>query len=175
MATTYAGEVKVQIKSKVVNALDLSTVSDILSDPALSIVQALADGTGSGKAQVHWHDRRSLEATGGADTDALDLAGGVVNAFGTVTFTKIKAILIKMVTATTGLALEIGAGSDPITSLWGASGDVAILGAGGIFLMTSPVDGFALTGGSADKLTITNPSAAAITYDIVVIGEGTIA
>jgi hypothetical protein len=170
MATelTSAG-VKVTATSSFANALDLSTITDTLRLP---VVHSFTDGTGAGKAEITWHDQRTLAAEG---TDNLDLAGGVSHAFGTATFTKVKALVIQNTTTTTGLVLHVGgAASNPISTLTGATNDVIVVGAGGTLVLTAPTDGYVITGGSADVLKVYNPHAeTAVTYDIVVIGEGT--
>jgi hypothetical protein len=132
---------------------------------------ALTDGTGSDQADLLFHDTRS--AAGAAD--ALDLAGVLSNVFGaTVTMVKIKLLVIVNNSTTSGETLKIGAGSNPITSLWGTSGDQIVIGpstsANPAFLaLSSPQDGYAITAGSADKLTI-DPGAATVSYDIWIVG-----
>lgn len=169
MATglTAAG-IKVILTSAFANTLDLSTTTDTLRLP---VTHTLTDGTGALKAEITWHDSRTLA---GQATDNLDLAGGVSHAFGAATFTKIKALFIYNTTATTGLVLQVGgAASNALATLTGATNDVMVVGAGGMLLLTAPTDGYVVTAGTADVLKVYNPSATtAVTYDIVVIGEG---
>ena len=52
-----------------------------------------------------------------------------------------------------------------------AAGDIVNVDPGGIMLLTSPVDGWAVGAGASDVLRIANGAAVnAITYDIVVWG-----
>jgi hypothetical protein len=169
MATVLtAAGIKITATSEFTNALDLSSISDTLRLP---ITHAFTAGTGALKAQITWHDQRTLAAEA---TDSLDLAGGLSHAFGTATFTKIKALLIYNTTATTGIVLHVGgAASNALATLTGAVNDVMVVGAGGSLVLTAPTDGYVVTAGTADILKIYNPSATtALTYDIVVIGEG---
>lgn len=169
MAQSFAGSVKVTLAHQYQNALDLTNVVDSLSK---GYTDAFTDGTGAGKSQVVWHDQRTVATT---STDDLDLAGVLKNAFGTVTFTKITAIFIKMQTNTSGYKLEIGGDAAPVTGLFKDPGDIIYLLAGGMFLWTSPVNALALTGGATDTLQIYNPSGGNVVYDIWIIGEGSIA
>jgi hypothetical protein len=63
------------------------------ADLQLSYSAALATGTGSSQADKVFSDQRTLAASASED---LDLAGGISDALGvTVTFAKVKAIMIK--------------------------------------------------------------------------------
>jgi energy-converting hydrogenase Eha subunit C len=170
MAQSFTGSVKVTLAHQYQNALDLTNVVDSLSK---AYTDSFTDGTGSGKAQVVWHDQRTVATT---TADDIDLAGVLTNAFGTVTFTKIAAILIKMQTETTGYTLEVGGDAiAPLDTLFDDTSDIIVIGAGGMFLITSPVDKMVVTGDTADILQIYNPSGGSVVYDIWVIGEGSIA
>lgn len=165
-----SGGIAVTATAQFKNALDLSSVIDALRLP---LTNAFANGTGKDKAQICYHDEISLLT--GQDT-SLDLAGGVTHAFGTATFTKIKAILIHNKNTTAGHTLQIGGGANCLAAgtLFANVSDIINLGPGGIFLITKPdADGIAVTGGTADVLTISNDSGATIVYDVVIIGEGT--
>jgi len=170
MATELtSANVKVTATSTFSNALDLSTITDTLRLP---IVHAFTNGTGADKAEITWHDQRTLAKE---TADNLDLAGGLSHAFGTATFTKIKALIIQNTSTATGLVLHVGgAASNAVSTLTAATNDVVVVGAGGTLVLTAPTDGYVVTAGSADVLKVYNPHAeTAVTYDIVVIGEGT--
>jgi hypothetical protein len=165
-----SAQLKLVLSSTFQNVLDLDTVSDALSQ----IWQNdLTNGTGANKGQVVWHDERTLAA---GTPESLDLAGALACAFGVITFSKVKLIAIKVVTTTPNYRLEVGgAAANQFINWVGNANDVIIVGAGGLFCLSSPVDGYAVTGGTGDLLKINNPSAGGVTYDIWVVGEGSVA
>lgn len=170
MANTLTGTIQLKPDFSFLNSLDLTTVTDRLQP---IITETYADGTGANKAQVTFHDRRTLATT---TAEELDLAGSLKCAFGTVTFTKIKAMIIRVVTTTAGYRLEVGgAAANAFETFLVAAGDAIKIGAGGTLMLTSPVDGFAVTADTADLLKIYNPSGGEIIYDIILIGEGSVA
>src|SRR5690348_2887891 len=82
---------------------DLSTPQD---DLVLRYEQTFANGTGADQAQIIWHDHRSLSSSA---AESLDLAGGLTHPLGgTVTFSAIKAIIVKGAAGNTG-NLRVGA------------------------------------------------------------------
>jgi hypothetical protein len=176
MAQTLAGTITITPDLSYVNALsDGANITDVLSW-AQAVAETYADGVGANKAQVMYHARRTQAGSSGA-VENLDLAGGLVNGFGTITFTKIKFIWIHVRTLTTAYNLLVGgAASNPVVGLFGdAASDKQKICAGGQWFISSPVDGITVTAGSADILAIDNPSAGAVEYDIVIVGEGSIA
>ena len=86
--------VSLKIDGLALSSLDLSTAQD----PVLvALLSTLANGTGSGQASQVFTDTRTLA---GSATEDLDLAGSLTNAFGTtLTFTKIKAIIVRAAAA----------------------------------------------------------------------------
>ncbi|MCL5105670.1 MAG: hypothetical protein M1133_16380 [Armatimonadetes bacterium] len=170
MGQTLAATLTVRARNTYTNALDLANVVDSFD---MSFSDTLANGAGANQAQVVWHDRRSLLTTA---TEELDLAGALVNAFGTVTFTKIKGIIIDVRTVTTGYRLLIGGAAANAFETWlGAAGDKIRIDAGGMFCLTSPVDGYTVTAGTGDILKIDNPSGGTVEFDIYIIGTGSVA
>lgn len=133
------------------------------------IIQLL-DGSGAGKANKSWYGaNRSIAGSG---TDVLDLAGTLVDAFGaTLTFTKVRAIVI-MPSASNGSTLKMGGGTNPIVSLFNANTEKLVLRPGGLFMLVAPdATGYAVVAATGDNLTISNDSASAATYDILIVGE----
>lgn len=154
----------VKIASILASTLDLAGAKCELAYEK-SVV--LENGTGADQANQVWHDTRTL--TTGA-TETLDLSGSLTNAFGeSVTFTKVKAILIKNKGTTT---LSVGAAvATQFVSPFGSATDLVKIPGGGIFLLTAPdATGFACAGGATDNLKIANAAGASCDYDIVLIG-----
>jgi len=174
MSNAFNSTVRAVVSNNFDNILDLATVRDTL---AISWEQTLTNGDAANKAQVQWHDERTLNA--GA-SESLDLAGALSCAFGVVTFTKIKGIAIRVTTATANYSIQVGGGSDgkgtnAVATLFGAADDVLKIQASGMLLLTAPVDGYAVTAGSGDILRVHNPSAGAVTYQIAIWGTGSVA
>lgn len=130
-----------------------------------------ATGTTDNKFDTVWSDSRTLVAT----TDALDLRGGLTAAIGgaALAFVEVTGIVIVNKATVAASILKVGAGSNPAFSgLFGATGDIIVVPASGMFAWFAPLDGggLATTAGTADILTI-DSVAATISYDIVIIGR----
>lgn len=161
---SFTGSVQAVIRGDLVNAGDLSSGKDILRT---TLEDLFTDGTGLNQANNQFSDRRTL--TTGAN-ESLDLAGGLTNAFGvTLTFTKIKAIIIQALsTNTTDLTVSRPANGLPF---FAASGDALVLRPGGIFVLTDPsAAGITVTAGTGDLLNIANAAGASAFYDIIIFG-----
>lgn len=132
-------------------------------------------GDADEQVEAQYKARRSLLSN---TEDALDLAGGLTDIFGeTLTFATIKEILIVNLATTAAHVLKIGQLSTPtsgnlMTDLFDGDNTARIkLRAGGAFLITAPLTGYTVTGGSADVLLISNEgTGATIEYDVIVKG-----
>lgn len=136
----------------------------------ITVTDSLANGTGVDSADLIWHDVRSLAASTSED---LDLAGGVSDQFGaTVTFARVRGLVIRNQTTTAGHILEVGGASSNDWAGWlGASGDVVKVGPDGcLFIWNPAAAAFAVTAGTGDILKINNTGSASTTYQIAVIG-----
>ena len=143
-------------------ALDLTTPSEQLQ---IAKTLSLADGTGSGQANQLWSDTRTLVAT----SENLDLAGGLVDAFGdTITFTKVKVLLVHNKATTTLHHLTLSGNFLTNQMMSGASVKLS-LDPSSVLFLTSPIDGYAVTADTGDVLNV-DAGANTITYDIVLIG-----
>lgn len=152
-------------------ALDLSSVQDNI---ARSYVQEYADGTGADQAQQMFSDTRALA---GSAAESLDLAGGLASALGgNITFTAIKEIIIVAAEANAGnirVGRVVANGFvGPFDQTAGSLG-VTVPPGGRIHLSNPGAGGWGVTGGTADLLRIENLDAAGVSYDIILVGEGT--
>ncbi|MFG1873392.1 hypothetical protein ACGFIV_00965 [Sphaerisporangium sp. NPDC049003] len=166
---TLTSKLVVSLDSTLTSALDLAQGSVPLR---LREVLALADGTGAGRADKIFSDRRTLAASG---TESLDLAGGLTDAFGNViTFARIKALLIVAATGNTNNVVVGGAASNGFATPFGDATDKLVLRPGGLCLLTTgPADAtaYAVTAATGDLLQVANSgSGTGVTYDIVLIG-----
>jgi hypothetical protein len=166
-------KITIGIVATLTAALDLATSTTPLAYP---LVYEWPNGVAADQADMAWHDRRTIAASG---TDDLDLAGGLTDAYGaTITFVKIRALLVVADAANTN-AVILG---NATTNAWG--GGVATTGpplghathttrvhAGGAVLYLSPDAGFGVTAGSIDVLRVANSGAGTeVIYDIIAVG-----
>ena len=144
-------------------------ISRTLRATPASYSLSLSDGTGASQAQVVWSDSRTIDAAG----DDTPNVAGLTDDRGAVAFTAIKLLYIR------------NTGSVPLNLI--GNGDWATgpqklpdtsnyeIPAGGCWLATNPTAAGWSVGASPRFLTITNQSAStAATYEIVLIGEGTV-
>lgn len=163
MPTTLATNLIFRITTVYTDDNDLSDPSDTT---LLRWDDALTNGTGDNQADYIWHDRRTATAA----ADDIDLVNLTCDdAFGTrLSFVTIKGIFIRNRTTTTDHALAVGGDAAPFVNWVGAGNDILNIGPDGLFMLWSPIDGYAVAGG-ADVLQI-DPGANTIEYDIIIIG-----
>lgn len=141
--------------------------------PVIGGTTALTSGTGANQADVLWCDTRTLAK---ASAEALDLAGGLTDAFGTVlTMARVKGLLVAADAANTSAISVKSVVTGPATgfSSWlVADGDGVSVRPGGTLLLVAPdATAYAVTAGTGDLLTVANPDADnAATYTIALIG-----
>ncbi len=166
MATpTLTTDIRFSLTAQYVDSADLNPNRGALP---LTVEDALESGTTANKADLLWWDTRTLTSA----SEDLDLAGSLVDVFDNVlTFVKIIGIYIKnqSTTATESLAVG-GAAANQFINWVGNSSDILNVGPDGILWVWSPVDGYAVTADSGDKLKIDSGSDT-ITYDIILIGR----
>lgn len=171
MATTLAiNAITTMIKAVFTNVLDVDSATVQLNE---SWSDSLANGTGASQADIIWWDTRTVGA--GANDD-LDLNGTLIDAFGnTVDLLHVKGIFISSTATVAADTLSLGAeGVAEWVSWVGGAGDKLVVGAGGVFLLTSPITGYVMVGAASDTLRIHNDSGAnAVTYTIIVWGTST--
>lgn len=165
--TTLNAKLSLSLSATLVNSLDLG---DVTQNVANSSNFALTDGTGANQAKSLFSDTRTLAASG---TENLDLAGVLVDAFGaTISFTKIKALIIKASAANTNDVVVGGHATAACFSFFNAATDKIRVKPGGMIALVAPdANGYAVTAATADLLMITNSAAGTgVTYDVIIIG-----
>jgi hypothetical protein len=166
MAVTQNSTITVQVDASMTSSNDLSnTVDRILK----SYATALTNGTGDGNANMIWHDQRTLAASA---TEDLDFAASLTSTLtgATLTFTKIKAIIVKAAAANTNNVNVIEPASSGLVLFLAASDGIAVR-PDGLFMLTAPKAGVTVTATSGDLLTFTNSgSGTSVTYDVIVFG-----
>ncbi|MCM2394357.1 hypothetical protein [Streptomyces albipurpureus] len=144
-----------------------------VSEDRLSFRRAvhLASGTGAGKADKVFHDRRTLAASA---TEDLDLAGVLLDAFGTaITFVKVKGLFVAAAEGNTNSVIVGNATSNAWSTLLGATGTVTLRPGASFGVMAGAADAtaYAVTAGTGDLLKIANSAAGtSVSYDIVIVG-----
>lgn len=141
---------------------------------------SLTDGSGSGQANKVFRVRGTVGTA--SQRDSYDLAGGVEDIFGNIiTFTKIKELRLINRSIVAGDDLFIGgAVTGGINDLLGGSSTArAKCGPGvdsthlGEIRFVNPRDGYSVSAGSADVLTVDYEGVSAtIDYDLIIIGVG---
>jgi len=155
-----------RVKATQIGANDLGSPSFPLNN--LNTIN-LADGTGSSQADLLFSDSRTITASANED---LDLSGGLTGVFGaTLTFVKIKAIVIKASSGNTNNVEVKPATTNGFLGPFNAAADTLIIPPGGAISLFAPTAGWAVTAGTGDLLNIANSGAGtSVTYDIIIIG-----
>jgi hypothetical protein len=153
---------------------ELSTAIDLgvsKAPQSLSRSMSLASGVAAGQADRVFSDRRTLAASA---TEDLDLAGALVDAFGaTVTFARVKGLVIAAAAGNTNNVVLGNATSNAWATLLGATSTVTLRPGAFLALGTGAADavGYAVTAGTGDLLKVANSGAgSSVTYDVHIIG-----
>jgi hypothetical protein len=130
----------------------------------------LANGTAAGQADLLWTDTRTLAASA---SESLDLAGSLVGAFGaTLTFARIKGLIIRAADGNTNDVLAGGAAANGWATAFGDPTDKVKIKPGGTLALLAPgATAYPVTPATGDLLQVANSGAGtSVTYDIIVIG-----
>lgn len=167
MATTITANVNLQITADFVNSLD---VGEVKYPIAYGVNYSLTDGVGANQAKAVFTDTRTL---GASATENLDMAGVLLDAFGNaLTFTKIKALVVKADAANTNDVLVGGHATAAFAAMFADATDKARVKPGGAVAFIAPdATGLAVTAGTADLLTVANSGAGtSVIYTVIIIG-----
>ena len=127
-----SSRVSVSLEALLTSALDLTTVS---SPVDIRQQYDLANGSGAGQANKIWTDRRTLAASASED---LDLAATLTDPFGaTITFARIKALLIRAASGNANNVVVGGAAENGWTTWAGDATDKVIVRPGGLLGRTA--------------------------------------
>lgn len=152
-------------------AFTLSGTSELVAPvygPIVRYEKILETGTSASQNDLLFVDEtKSFTGTTAQD---IDLAGSLSPAIGsTLTFVEVTGMLIIVKTTTSGVTLSVGGKATNTFINWvAAANDELIVQADGCFLLTAPVDGYAVTASTGDILELT-PSA---TLDATVVFWG---
>lgn len=168
--------VKISINALKTNALDLSSSTDPL---IYTRTHNFTHGETADTAEQYWHDSRNLAAT---TADNLDLAGVLVSSLGigaTITFTEINAIFVFHKTAAASAPMEVGGHATlALATMFNGTPDLDtaqpslnVRPGGSLALIAPDATGYVVNATTEDMLRIYNGGAAAIDYDIIILGR----
>lgn len=128
----------------------------------------LTTGTGNGQADKVFAGTRTVTAS---STDALDLAGVLIDPFGaTLTIVKLKALLVRAASTNTNSVRVNRPATNGVPLFLAVSDGIDVL-PGGLFLWVAPNAGVTVTPATGDLINIDNSGAGtSVTYDVVIIG-----
>ncbi len=167
MTTSITAKVNLSVVAELANSLDVGSVTYPVSYGANYL---FTDGTGADNAKEMWTDTRTLTASA---AENLDLAGVLTDVFGnTLTFTKIKAIIVKADSANTNDVVIGNHATAAFFPMFGAATHTCLVKPGGMVAFVAPnATGYAVTATTADMLTMTNSAGStSVIYTIIVIG-----
>jgi hypothetical protein len=168
MSDTLSVDVKASLEWLFQDVDDLTTISDVSK---LAFKHSFVDGIAADEADVLWHDERTLAAAANDDLDLTALVRTIFGSVLTVTFAKIKALLVINTQAVAGEDLRIGAAaSNAWIGPFGASTHTLDVPADSSVLLVNRKDGWSVGDGSSDVLRIANNGTGDITYRIVMVG-----
>ena len=154
-----------KVYTRLTKSADLEAPASTIN---LQINSNLSSGTGAAQADQQWSDTRTLAASA---NEELDLYGVLTNQLGdTISFQKIRTIIIEADSANTS-AIEIGGAASNAFEGWiSAGGKISIRPSGYLLLSANDASGYAVTS-TTDKLKIANLSATdSASYNIILIG-----
>lgn len=153
-----------------VNALETGTTGLSQTKTAPHLLEFIADyATGTAASQQDRVYSTTLSLVGAAQT--IDLLGSLTDSFGAaLSFVEVTGVFIKNNATTTGYTVTVGAGSNPWITWLKATGDAVVVGPGGFFAITSPLDGYAPVAGTGDILTI-DPGANTFQVTVLIVGR----
>jgi hypothetical protein len=160
--------IKLAVAANLTSVQDLGTAS---APASLSSSVTLTTGTGAGQADKIFADTRTLAASA---TEDLDLAAVLTDGLGsTITFARIKAVVVRASAENTNLVQVTRPASNGVP-LFMAAGDGIALRPGetfGVFAGVEDAVGHVVTAGTGDLLTLTNSAGStSVTYDVIIIG-----
>lgn len=163
---TLVTTIEAAIEATLSSALDLA-VATVPFDISKRIT--LASGTGANQADLVFADNRTIAASGNED---LDLAGVLAGPLGgTLTFVKVKAVLIRAAVGNTNNVRVTRPAANGVPLFLAASDGIDVP-PGGMFLFVAPgAAGVAVTAATGDLINVANSgSGTSVNYDVVIIG-----
>ncbi len=140
-----------------------------VDDDRLDLVQQLSEGNGDNQAEAVWH-LEDQELPNG-ESVALDLAAlqrWILGDTNTVTFLKVKAVLLSSDAQSAGNLVVGGAATDPWSEPFAAAGDQAVVAPNGLLLLGNPQAGWPVDAGRRNLQLAADGGD--VTYSIAIVG-----
>lgn len=132
---------------------------------------ALASGVAAGQADLIYSDTNTLAASA---TATLDLAGVLTDLGSTLTFVKVKALVVVAADGNTNNVVVGGAASNAFSTMFADATDKVVVRPGGFAALgvgAGELNAYAVTAGTGDQLLIANSGAGtSVTYTIAIVG-----
>jgi hypothetical protein len=133
----------------------------------IDYVKPLSSGTTANTADLVYSGVVSFTTS---PTD-LDLRGALTSRLDASAVSTVEIVAIVVRNTATSNNLVVGAGSNPVSSLWIAAGDGVNVLPGGIFILVAPGDpAYTTTAATADILRIT-ASSGTVTGEVLILGR----
>lgn len=149
---------------------DSPTIGSLAESVELKTSRTVENGTGAGQANVAWRDRVSIAAGQVYSLDLLDLGATAFGFAGKVVMSTLKEFMLVVNTTTASRYVLVGCIGPSDTT-----GYSARVNRGGDYRVADYQDGWAVTNGVNNVIYIANPSAGAVSIDLVVVGVGSTA
>jgi hypothetical protein len=145
---------------------DTQLVGSVTGDVEVRATQTVANGTGSGQANVAWATEVTLAAGQVYSLDLTNLSASAFGYQGKVSVTTLRDVIVVNNETTANRYLLYG-----VISAQDTTGYAARINRGGSYRWTDYQDGIAVTAGNK-TLYIANPSGGSVTFDIALAGVG---
>lgn len=168
MATSLTGRVSTALALIFDGAPTFGSSQHVVQD---TYTHTFTNGSGANQVDRIYTETRTITASSSA---TLDLAGVLADPFGaTITFARIKAILIFADAANANNVVMGAAASNQFVGPFGDASDTLSTKPGGTTVLIAPdATGWPVTGGSTDQLKFANSAAGtSVTYDLVILGS----
>jgi hypothetical protein len=136
----------------------------------LAFSASMATGTGASQADLLYIGQLTIAASGTSD---LDLAGSLADVFGaTLTFARVKAVLMVPDSTNTASGFKVGLGANPFLGWFGGTTPTESVDKTGCFFkFRSDATGWVVTAATADILRVTNLDGAnSLVLNVAVVG-----
>lgn len=166
-AETVTGTSNVTVTSVLTESGGLSVPRDAVS-LTHSLTWAAGTATTTPQADLVYRGARDL---GAGTAENLDLYGGLTSTFGTtLNFARVRAIYLRNASGSQPLTIGSDTAAPWAPGIVPATAAVSLPASGALFLV-APLEGWPVTNGSADLLTVTNGGTGTATYHVWIIGS----
>jgi hypothetical protein len=164
MARTLAANVSTNVTGTYKNVQALTSPTETLQ---FNLSQNYTNGTAAQQATLAWSDTRTLTAAP-ENIDLSNSANAIKDGFGTpLLLTKFRELIIKNNSTTPGQVLTVS--GTALNGVLGGTSPTVKIGPGGVHRFSSPIDGYTVTAGTGDTLTL-DPGANTFSYSIILLG-----